>query len=397
MIKKKLTAAICLAFSFLMLLNSFTLPVTADEGAFSSLADWQGDLDPDTPITEVNIPGTHDSAMFGIGSGLFEGAGFAHNQDLTFAQQLAIGVRFIDGRFLYLDKGNLDDTENIFCCHDDYIPVMNGKKITLKDLLNELNKFLDKHPTEFIFLPYKCESEEDMDETSLNNLLNRIFYEYASENSDRYMIVRQGDRVPTVGEAKGHIILTINSNSGIFSEYCSIANTYSSGTDKKVKELSEVFDIKNIRPLSKEPRTFSYKSDNAPKSDRTPRLIHTSCYQAPFRTPARTSADIYQWILGKVDKLDGVKHPTFYKGYYYGIVLFDYVKEEECRLIIELNNPIDPSGTGSGTEEGSTPATATILGDSENAIAIAVLIIVFAAIATSLTVIGIKKKRRKNC
>ena len=396
MILKKLSAAVCIVISLIIMFSCFTLPAMAEDGKFSSLADWQGDLDGDTPITEVNIPGTHDSAMFGIGSGIFEGAGFAHNQDLTFAQQLDIGVRYIDGRFCYVSKGNRDQTENIFCCHGGYIPEMNGKDISLKDMLNELNMFLDKHPTEFIFLPYKCESEEDMESDLLNSLLDSIFYEYANENSERYMIARQGDKVPTVNEAKGHIIFTINNNSGIFSSYCSIANNYSNGTDEKVKELSEVFDIKNVRPLSKEPRTYSYKNEDKPKSERSPRLIHTSCYQAPFRTPARTSADIYKWILGKVDKLDGVTHPTFYKGYYYGIVLFDYVKEDECRLIVNLNNAKDTIATDSNTDENIVPATATVLGDSENTIAVAVIAVVFAAIIASLVVVTVKKKRKQN-
>lgn len=395
---KKLAALLCVSLSFLMALSCLTLPALADDSAFSSLSDWQGDLDPDTPITEVNIPGTHDSAMFGIGSGLFEGAGFAHNQDKTFAEQLAMGVRYIDGRFCYLDKKNRDEKENIFCCHGGYIPEMNGKDITLGDLLRELNTFLDDHPTEFIFLPYKCESEEDMSSGNLNNLLSQIFYELAEDRPERYMIAHQGDSVPTVWEAQGHIILTINSNSGIFCDVCCIANTYSSGTDEKVKELAEVFAIENVRPLTKDHRTFTYKSSTASKSERSPRLIHTSCYQAPFRTPARTSADIYKWITGKVEKLDGVAHPTFYKGYYYGIVLFDYVKEDECRLIIELNNPTDPSdpGTGSGTGEGDVPATGTVLGDSENMIGMVVITVVFAAIIASAVVLGVRKKRRRN-
>ena len=205
---------------------------------------------------------------------------------------------------------------------------------------------------------------------------------------------RPGGKVPTVSEAQGHIIVTINSNSGIFSDYTTLANTYSSGTDKKVKELSRVFDKKNVHAISKTPRTYPYRSEDKPEAERSPRLIHTSCYQAPFRTPARTSADIYKWILGETDKLDGVAHPTFYKGYYYGIVLFDYVKEKECRLIIDLNDTGEMNAADSDTDNSSVPATATVLGDSENAIAIAVIAVVFAAIIVSLVVI-IKKKSKK--
>ena len=392
---KKLSAVICIAISLVIMIGCFTLPASANGGNFSSLADWQGDLDEDTPITEINIPGTHDSAMFGIGSGIFDGVGFAHNQDLTFEQQLNIGVRYIDGRFCYEDEKNPDETENIFCCHGGYIPEMNNKDISLKDMLNELNKFLDKHPTEFIFLPYKCESEEDMKSAELNALLTSIFYDYVNSKSERYMMALPGGRVPTVKEAQGHIIFTINSNSGIFCDYCTLANTYSKGTDEKVKELSRVFDINNVRPLTKESRRYSRNSDKGPECDRSPRLIHTSCYQAPFRTPARTSADIYKWILGKVEKLDGVAHPTFHKGYYYGIVLFDYVKEDECRLIINLNNAKSTVPADSNTDESAVPATATALGDSEIVIAVLIAAVVLAAIITVLVVIIIKNKHKK--
>lgn len=340
--KRKAAFIICLIISIVTLLQGASFSLAADAGKteeekFRDLANWQGDLDPDTPITEVNTPGTHDSAMFGIGSALWDGAGFAHNQDKTFAEQLSIGVRYIDGRFCYVNKKNADETENIFCCHGGFIPEMNDKDISLKDLLGELNKFLDEHPTEYIFLPYKCESEKDMTAINLNQLLTQIFWQLSQDNDERYMIAYAGDRVPTVEEAKGHIIFSINSNSGIFSDHVSIANTYSDGTDKKVKELSSAFDINNVRKLSKEPKKFSLNSGKEPESDRVPRLIHTSCYQAPFRTPAWTSKDIREWLFGRVDKLDDVAPPTFYEGYYYGIVLFDYVKADECRLIVSLN------------------------------------------------------------
>lgn len=376
------------------ILNSFIAPAVAAEAPFSDLANWQGDLDQDMPITEVNTPGTHDSAMFGIGSGLFSGVGFAHNQDLTFAQQLNIGVRYIDGRFCYVAKGKADTMDNIFCCHGGYIPEMNGKDISLNDMLNELNKFLDDHPTEYIFLPFKCESEEDMKSGQLNALLASIFTELAKSNSKRYMYVRQGDPVPTVSEAKGHIIATPNGSNGIFSDYCCIANTYSSGTDKKVKELSRVLDINNVRKLSKEPKTFSYSNENKPESERVPRLIHTSCYQAPFRTPARTSADIHEWILGKVKELDGYKPPKLYAGYYYGIVLFDYVKEDECRLIINLNKPAGTDIALEQSSDGGVPVTATIIGDAENVIAIIIVSAVLIAFV-AVIVILIEKKSKK--
>ncbi len=384
-----------MAVLLVSVLNGFTSATVDAAERFSSLADWQGDLDPDTPITEVNTPGTHDSAMFGIGSGLFSGVGFAHNQDLTFAQQFNIGVRYIDGRFCYEDEGNANTIDNIFCCHGGYIPEMNGRDISLGDMLDEINKFLDAHPTEYIFLPFKCESEEDMNSSTLNALLASIFMEFAKTNDKRYMYVRQGDPVPTVEEAKGHIIATPNNNSGIFSDYCCIANTYSSGTDKKVVELSRVFDINNVRKLSKETKTFSSSGENKPESERVPRLIHTSCYQAPFRTPARTSADIHEWILGKVTGLDGYKPPVFYAGYYYGIVLFDYVKEDECRLIINLNKTEDSADSAEQVSEGSVPATATIIGDSENTIGIVVVSAVLIAFVAVIVILNGKKRKNR--
>lgn len=389
--KRRIKNLICTVIAVVLTLNCFAFNKAAyAEEKFSDLANWQGDLDPDTPITEVNTPGTHDSAMFGIGSGILDGLGFAHNQDLSFEKQFNIGVRYIDGRFCYEDEKNADELENIFCCHGGYIPEMNDKDISLKDMLKELNKFLDKHPTEYIFLPYKCESEEDMNSSQLNALLDSIFNELAYNNSERYMTLRAGDRVPTVEEAKGHIIATPNSNSGIFNDKCCIANTYSSGTDEKVKELSRVFDIDNVRKLTKDPRFFTRNNQDVPESNRAPRLIHTSCYQAPFRTPARTSADIYQWIMGKVDKLDGVEAPEFHAGYYYGIVLFDYVKEDECRLIVNLNKTDEDSASDSDT----VPATATILGDSENAIAIAVISVVIVACIVTVIVLSVKAKKK---
>ena len=68
--------------------------------------DWMGELDDNRLVTDLSLPGTHDAAMaegwsgladVDLGSALF-GDLMARAQDLTIAEQWAVGVRVFDIR-----------------------------------------------------------------------------------------------------------------------------------------------------------------------------------------------------------------------------------------------------------------------------------------------------------
>ena len=93
---------------------------------------------PERRLTQVNLPGTHDTGTYG-GNGEMG----TRCQELTIAQQLEAGVRFLDLRLVYDPKENADDL-GIF--HGDYF-----QNVWLrKDIMPNVVAFLARNPTECV-------------------------------------------------------------------------------------------------------------------------------------------------------------------------------------------------------------------------------------------------------
>lgn len=100
---------------------------------------WMSYLPDKTPLTTISIPGTHNSgANYGD-------VNFVKCQRLTIADQLRIGVRFLDLRV----------SENLNIFHANYY-----QKTNLKDIFDNIDEFLSKNPNETIFVSIK---EENVD------------------------------------------------------------------------------------------------------------------------------------------------------------------------------------------------------------------------------------------
>lgn len=96
-----------------------------------------------TPVTELSIPGTHNS---GCTDGPF---GFAQTQDLDLPDQLTAGIRFLDIRLAHYQ-------DNLFVHHD---VVHMGK--SYEDVLAICSDFLGRHPSETVFMSVKDEDRAD--------------------------------------------------------------------------------------------------------------------------------------------------------------------------------------------------------------------------------------------
>lgn len=135
---------------------------------FACLADdWMSQLDDNAYLSQVSIPGTHDSATGEGWTGFFGellGPSMGLTQDLTIAQQLDCGVRAFDLRpcvlenELVINHGILQTQAKFF------------------ETLQQLCQFVTEHPTEFVVVIMRHEIDGD-DNSSLwadmmNNCLN---------------------------------------------------------------------------------------------------------------------------------------------------------------------------------------------------------------------------------
>ena len=139
-----------------VVMTSLTYPVKADTtDPWDSVAstDWMAKIDGDLKITQINIPGTHDS-----GTKYVEASNYSQCQDKTIAEQLAAGIRFLDIRVEMDSDGNLRLVHGSTACKDSA-----GNKLYLDTVLSDCYAFLDAHPTEAIIMSIKKDNGDATD------------------------------------------------------------------------------------------------------------------------------------------------------------------------------------------------------------------------------------------
>lgn len=131
--------------------KTYQLRITSDPASVlsSSLGDWMGKLRCDTRISKLTVPGTHDS-------GTSNGGSISKCQDKTIAEQLAMGIRFLDIR-LRASSGKLE------VCHGT-----DGMGIYFEEaVMTPCKEFLAAHPGETIFMALKQDDGEEADYLTL--------------------------------------------------------------------------------------------------------------------------------------------------------------------------------------------------------------------------------------
>ena len=161
-------------------LTNETLAISVS--ALRDPASWMAVVPDSMLLSQLTIPGTHDSAS------LFENAtslGFAKTQDINLAQQLNLGVRFFDIR---LNK-DLDVYHG---------PVF--QHLTFSQVITTCANFLRTNPTETILMLINASDPK-------SNNKNPDAFARAVGNAMNGGLWALGTRVPTLGSVRGKIQL----------------------------------------------------------------------------------------------------------------------------------------------------------------------------------------------
>ena len=176
---KKQTIKLLIIFFTIIITIIALVPINKNYKTVS----WMKDLNDQTIINEMVIPGTHDS---GAMHSIFDVAGKC--QDLSIAKQLKIGVRFLDIR-LRLKNNELEVVHSFV-----------EQKISFKSVLEDVNSFIENNKTEFIIISIK------QDESPINSNLN--FDEKVIADLSNYKSILFDASLPkTLGEARGNIYI----------------------------------------------------------------------------------------------------------------------------------------------------------------------------------------------
>ncbi|KAF8598700.1 PLC-like phosphodiesterase [Ceratobasidium sp. AG-I] len=169
--------------------NSYTLKTMSGPTG----ADWMGNLPDTLALSQVTIPGTHDSCS------TFDAFDFPLNLWLACQSsgrgipwQLNAGVRFLDLRCRW-DT----DKHQVLICHDDF-----DTKITLDEVIDSTLQFLHVHSREAVIVSIKPEGKSTS-APNTNVFADAIGRTIKTNQADWYLDAH----IPSLGQIRGKIIL----------------------------------------------------------------------------------------------------------------------------------------------------------------------------------------------
>ena len=167
-----------------MCYNNFTNILRGD-----FLNNWMKNLADEITISEINLPGTHNSCTKKV---QFSYLSKCH--DLSIYEQLNIGVRYLDIRVeIYGDK-----LKTVHSITDCYTTHGKKKKLLLDYVLEDCKKFLKENPTETIILCVKRDDGPSSEETF------DLFYNNYLKDEPLWFTE---NRIPFLGEVRGKMVL----------------------------------------------------------------------------------------------------------------------------------------------------------------------------------------------
>lgn len=171
----------------------YVIPLTehADDAKTDGSESWMAGLSDDLYLSEITIPGTHDSATKYV-----QLAFFSKCQSKTIGEQLQSGYRYLDIR-LGADGDLLKLMHGFTSCKIGALPWSQTRY--LEDVLSDCYAFLDANPTETILFAVK---QEHGDETAAE--FESLLKAYIDRNPDRWLLT---DHIPTLGESRGKLVL----------------------------------------------------------------------------------------------------------------------------------------------------------------------------------------------
>ncbi len=173
----------------LFLVLALTLSLVTAISATS--LDWMKNVDGSTKLSNISIPGTHDSATQYVSlSYIFK------CQDTSIMTQLENGYRYLDMR-LVLDEDDIILKHNFARCKETNS--LFSKALTLDDVLTDVYIFLEQNLSETIIMCMKAENGKD-DTALLTALLNKRI-----EEKKEYWYTP--NVIPTLDEVRGKIVL----------------------------------------------------------------------------------------------------------------------------------------------------------------------------------------------
>lgn len=158
----------------------------------ANLQAWMRELRDDTLLSALSIPGTHNTPT------CYVAAPSVRCQAVSPREQLENGIRFFDIR-VQPEHPNNPARDELILVHSAFSVSLTSTKY-FRDLMHEVDEFLDQNPSETLIMSIKREGTGK----STDEQLSRILRDHYAHPDSRWYTE---PRIPTLGEVRGKVVL----------------------------------------------------------------------------------------------------------------------------------------------------------------------------------------------
>lgn len=334
---------------------------------------WMSGISGERHLNEINISGSHDSAMNEVRSyrtsskgSFFGGADYAKTQVRFIDEQLNEGTRLLDLRVNnkyeepndVLGTHELDDGMNLYLCHGKnpnagtyWAEDHEGNRLTIDKVFYWVKDFLKKHPTEVVILDFEAETQHSSDKPIIWSRLDqklRILAEEINPSTGKKYVYYPNDggfgtkftEYPQLKDCRGQIILMGGSGDYPFGgiqdysmggklEVSSPEGSYSDLMDKRIARIREYLDNNGDIDLPTIGQDAWLSIMHKVGTNGAPTKDYPVVGKLPTNTPLE--------VVAEVDKKLFQKGYFNKKGKYLGLVRIDSAQEKYNKQIWGTN------------------------------------------------------------
>ena len=303
---------------------------SVDVSAWQTSADWMAEVDGETMLSSLSIPGTHDTCTQYVGmSYIFQ------CQDTSVSEQLENGYRYLDLRLVIEEK----DEEQTLVIKHNFSNCKTGrwpwsKHLYLEDVLEDVYEFLEEHPTETVILCMKAENSED-DVAQVQELL----YQQIEQQEQQWYLANE---IPMLEDVRGKIVLAtrFEDKMGVGEDRAGLCFGWTDQGDKTVVDVPYALSMINDTSALWVQDRYNYDTadkldaivddlENCQAADDTFSLNFTSTSgSGSIGHPKKYASAINAYLLDY----------DWQQGTCYGIVIVDFATEELAQCIYQTND-----------------------------------------------------------
>lgn len=217
------------------------------------LENWMTLIPDEALITEINIPGTHDSGTAHMNWAVSDTMASCHDWNIT--EQLEHGLRVFDIR---VAKGSATQWLFMEITHDKWRCAKSASPtsdiLTFQDVLVDCADFLKRHGNETVILCVSADDSDDKDET--RELIAKLregcrFDKHSIVYDVPLEVYVAGDPIPLLGHARGRIIVIDDESASDMTDKKQGARfSYEMHYDEETKALRIALQASAITPIT---------------------------------------------------------------------------------------------------------------------------------------------------